>query len=176
MPNDVNHHEPLLAALIEIERFVSGPGWDQPARLFALVSTRDLLAAEPSLAGQIVPTAPDALSSIEQDDFNPAGEDLMNVLAHLSWPATVDGCALATERSFLPAQFEADLPADPIKAAQVVANHPQRQDLRVVAGAVRTASGNPLTHCVARLASQPDEILVGADMVPALTRALALTL
>ena len=31
--------ERLLAALVEIERFVGRAGWDQPARLFALVPT-----------------------------------------------------------------------------------------------------------------------------------------
>ena len=40
----------LVAALLEVERHVGRLGWDQPARLFALVPTAELLAAEPSLA------------------------------------------------------------------------------------------------------------------------------
>lgn len=167
--------ETLLTALVEIESFVGRAGWDQPARLFALVSTTDLLAAEPSLAGQLKKTGPGALSSVEQEDFR-SGTDLLTALGQLAWPATVAGCALATERSFLPPAAEADIPARPDLAAEFVAAHPDRQDLRVVAGALRGADGGVLTHCVARLTSDPTDLLMGTDLVPALTRALACTL
>ena len=40
----------LIAGLMDIERHVGGLGWDQPARLFALVPTAELIAAEPHLA------------------------------------------------------------------------------------------------------------------------------
>ena len=40
----------LVASLMEIERHVAGLGWDQPARLFALVPTVELIEAEPQLA------------------------------------------------------------------------------------------------------------------------------
>ena len=83
---------------------------------------------------------------------------------------------MSTERSFLPAGAEQDIPANPELAAEFVAQHPQRQDLRVVAGAVRATDGAILTHCVARVATNPDDLLVGADMVPALTQAVAWTL
>lgn len=167
--------ESLLAGLIEIERFVGRSGWDQPARLFALVPTTELLAAEPSLADQIMVTREDALSSIEQDDFRP-GTDLLTALGQIVWPASVAGCALATERSFLPADVETMIPDDPQLAAQYVANSPQRCDVRVVAGALRGPDAAIITHCVARLASNPEDLLVGADMVPALTQAVAWTL
>ena len=88
----------LVAALAEIERHVAHAGWDTPARLFALVPTAELLAAERSLAGQLAaPTAPDALSSIEQDGFH-AGDDVVDALARISWPPTVFGAALVLER------------------------------------------------------------------------------
>lgn len=167
--------ETLLAALVEVERFVGRAGWDQPARLFALAPTAELIAAEPSLADQLTPTAPDALSSIEQDDFRP-GTDLLTALSQIFWPPAVAGCALATERSFLPAELEVEMPDDPQEAAAYVANHPQRRDLRVVAGALRVGEGATITHCVARLASNPEDLLVGAEMVPALTQAVAWTL
>ncbi|WIY83786.1 PPA1309 family protein [Propionimicrobium sp. PCR01-08-3] len=167
--------EVLLAGLVEVERYVGRAGWDQPARLFALVPTAELLAADPSLAGQLKVTGPDALSSIEQDDFRP-GTDLMTALAQIYWPPAVAGCALSTERGFLPAGLEDEIPADPARAAEFVANHAQRQDLRVVAGALRLSDGTIVTHCVARVASNPDDLLVGADMAPALTRAVAWTL
>ncbi len=166
--------EALLASLVEIERFVGRSGWDQTARLFALAPTAELVAAEPSLAESLTITSPDALSSVEQDDFRP-GTDLLTALSQITWPPTVVGCALATERSFLPADLETDLPDDPQLAAEYVAHHPQRCDVRVVAGALRSAEG-PLTHCVVRLASNPEDLLVGQDMVPALTQAVAWTL
>lgn len=176
MLNQTGHSsEVLLAALVEIERVVGSAGWDQPARLFALVPTVELLAAEPSLADQLTVTSPDALSSIEQDDFRP-GTDLLSALGQIIWPASVAGCALATERSFLPAECEATIPHDPQSAAEFVASHPKRCDLRVVAGALRGPGGTTVTHCAARLASNPEDLLVGADMVPALTQAVAWTL
>ncbi len=167
--------EALLAGIIEVERYVGRAGWDQPARLFALVPTEQLLEVEPSLVDQLSATGPDALSSVEQDDFHP-GTDLMSALSQIYWPPTVAGCALSTERSFLTADLEAEIPDDPELAAEFVANHPKRQDLRVVAGAVRATDGTVLTHCVARVASNPDDLLVGADMVPALVQAVAWTL
>ena len=36
----------LTAALIEVERHVGRAGWDQPARLFALVPTAEFILAE----------------------------------------------------------------------------------------------------------------------------------
>ena len=52
LSDDQNLTEALLAALVEVERFVGRAGWDQPARLFGLAPTAELLAAEPSLADQ----------------------------------------------------------------------------------------------------------------------------
>ncbi len=160
----------LVAALMEVERFVGADGWDQPARLFALVPTEALIAAEPSLAGQLgTELLPGHLSSVEQEGFH-EGRDLVSALAHIAWPEAVTGCVLAVERSFLPAGLDIDLPDD--GAADVVAAHPDRQDLRVVAGATRSGARNS----VARLRAHPDELLGGQAMVPALVAALAATL
>ena len=63
----------LIAALMEIERHVGGVGWDQPARLFALVPTADLVAAEPQLAEHLtggLEPQPGHLSAIEQDGLD----------------------------------------------------------------------------------------------------------
>lgn len=162
--------EALQAALVEIERHVAASGWDQPARLFALVRTQALVDSEPSLADQLIVTAPDALSSVEQDDFH-AGQDLMETLARIVWPATVDGCALSCERTFLPAAFEADVPADTDQAAQFVSEHPLRQDIRLVSGVLRTGE----RFSIARLVSDPAELLGGQDLVPQLSDALVTT-
>ncbi|MFZ0530313.1 MAG: PPA1309 family protein, partial [Propionicimonas sp.] len=101
----------LTASLIEVERHVGRSGWDQPARLFALVPTAELIAAEPSLAEHLRGGSPDGFASIEQDDFH-QGADLAETLGRIAWPPGVAGCALALERSFLPAQAEVDLPED----------------------------------------------------------------
>ena len=160
----------LVAALIEVERHVGRYGWDQPARLFALVRTSELIAAEPSLADQLT-GAPDGYSSIEQEDFTP-GDDLAETLAGIAWPDTVAGCVLALERAFLPTDAEGDLPADPDAAAIAVAAHPRKLDLRVVVGVSRDGS----THGLARVRGEDGDLLAGADLVPALAAALAHTL
>ncbi|WP_316667553.1 PPA1309 family protein [uncultured Propionibacterium sp.] len=162
--------EPLAAALVEIEHYVGASGWDQPARLFALAPTAQLLEAGPALADRLAVTGPGQLSPIEQDDFHP-GQDVLSGLAAIAWPSTVAGCAVCTERSFLPAGVEADIPGDPAGAADYVAAHPAREDIRVVMGALRDGT----TYGVARLASHPGELLAGDELVPALSGALVRT-
>lgn len=161
--------EALIAALVEIEHHVGVSGWDQPARLFALVRTADLVAAEPQLG--LTVTSDDALSSIEQEDFRD-GDDLVTTLEGIQWSDSVTGCALSVERAFLPAGLEDQIPDDPTDAARFVTNHPNKQDVRVVVGALRDGT----THGIARLVSHPEELLGGQDLVPALASALAQTL
>ncbi len=163
----------LTAALMEIERHVARLGWDQPARLFALVRTADLVVAEPQLADTLAADSrpADALSSIEQDTWH-AGDDVVSALEAISWPDTVEGCALAIERAFLPADAEAAIPEDPEEAAAYVARHPRRQDLRVVSGVLRDGHRQSL----ARLASAPEELLGGPQLAPGLSDLLRSTL
>lgn len=162
--------EALVAALIEVERHVGALGWDQPARLFALVRTQDLIAAEPHLAEALSAAQPDGFSSVEQDEFK-AGADLAESLAGIMWPEAVSGCALSVERAFLPPDAEADLPEDPDRAADVVAAHPRRLDLRLVVGVTRDGQ----RHAVARVRDAEGELLGGPELVPALAEALAHT-
>lgn len=172
-----DRHDALVAALIDLEHHVGEAGWDTPPRLFALVLTDTLIEAEPGLAASLelrstaAGGAPGALTAVEQDDFA-AAEDLVADLAGLEWPETVCGCAVATVRTFLPATVDVDLPSDPAQAAALVAAHPQREEIRVISGADRSGG----RHGVARLRSQPDELLGGPDLVPGLTTALAHTL
>ena len=174
-PHD--HRDALVATLIELDRHLGSAGWDQPTRLFGLVLTDVLAEAEPALAADLKlrTTAdgapPAALTAIEQEDFVTSG-DLLADLATLEWPETVFGCAVSTERSFLPAAYEEQIPDDPTAAAHFLAGHPARQDLRVVVGADRLGH----RHGVARLASQPEELLGGEDLVPGLASVLARTL
>lgn len=167
----------LAAALIELERHVGEGGWDQAPRLFALVNTDSVIAAEPQLAAQLGLRGsaegghPDALTAVEQDHFQP-GEDLLEDLAAIFWPETVHGCALSLESTFLPPGAEADIPDDPELATQYVSTHEDRLELRVVIGVDRDGH----THGVARMRSEPDELLGSPDLVPGLTEALIRTL
>lgn len=175
--SSADHHDALVAALVELERHVGQAGWDQPARLFALVLTDVLARSEPTLAAELglrttaAGGPPAALTAVEQEEFAP-GTDLGEAVAGLEWPETVFGCALSLERAFLPAELEAQLPEDLDEAAEVVARHPERQDIRVVVGVDRSGAH----HGVARLVSRPEDLLGGPDLVPDLTTALADTL
>lgn len=168
-----DQQQALVAALIDLEHHIGESGWDQPPRLFALVRTDVLLESEPQLAAGLglQVTAEAALTAIEQETFT-GGADIVADLAEIEWPAAVFGCALSLERTFLPAAYEADLPADPERAAEVVATHPQRQEIRVVVGVDRAGH----RHGVARIVSQPDQLLAAEDLVPGLASALAHTL
>ncbi|OLT28573.1 hypothetical protein BJF82_03090 [Kytococcus sp. CUA-901] len=78
----------------ETEQHVAADGWDQRERVFALVPTADLVAAEPSLADALAGAG--RYSSIEQE--LPEGVELEEYLGRLAWPRSVTGCALAVER------------------------------------------------------------------------------
>jgi hypothetical protein len=150
-------------------------GWDRPARLFALVHTEELLANEPGLAG-VLEVDPDAdltgsLTPIEQDEL-PPDLPLEQLLGEMMWPEAVHGTAVVVERLVLPPTVE--LPEDQ-EAAQVLAEtHPERQEVRMVAGATRTGS----TYCALRLRAHDDDFAVieGPDLVPALLELLLSTL
>lgn len=161
----------LIAALADVERHVGNLGWDQPARLFALVGTSQLLELEPQLAERIPQGSEDALTAIEQEDFA-AGMEVFERLAGIYWPETVEGATLAMERTFLPAEYESDLPEDPDAAAEFVTGHEARVDVRVVVGVLRDGS----RHGLARLRSNPEELMGADDLVPDLAEALLATL
>lgn len=168
----------LVAALAEIERHVGAGGWDQPARLFALVRTADLVRAEPALADELAGSAPDALTAIEQDDVltdpgvTPTADDIVAELEGMEWSPAVAGVALALQRGFLPAGVHVELPDDPARAAAMVDAHPARQDMRVVVGVLRDGA----THGLARLRERPDELLGGPQLAPGLAEVLKGTL
>lgn len=168
----------LVAALAEIERHVGAEGWDQPARVFALVRTDELMRAEPALADQLADAAPDSLSAIEHDDVftgdaaAPAVAQVVAALEDVEWSPGVAGVALVLQRGFLPAGVEVNLPEDADAAAAVVDAHPARQDMRVVVGVLRDGTA----HGLARLRERPDELRGGAQLAPALTEVLLRTL
>jgi hypothetical protein len=166
----------LRTAVREIEAHASEAGWDQPARLYALVPTSDLLAREPALAaamGLDEVAAAGSLTPVEQDDV-PADQPLEAVLGRIMWPAEVFGCAAVVERLVLPPTADGELPEDPEAAEQYAADHPDRQEVRIVAGATRDGA----TYCALRMRSHDDafSVLESPDLVPALLELLRSTL
>ena len=166
----------LRSAVREIEAHASEAGWDQPARLYALVPTSDLLAREPALAaamGLDDVIAAGSLTPVEQDDV-PVDKPLESVLAQIMWPAEVFGCAAVVERLVLPPTADGDLPEEPDAAERFASEHPDRQEVRIVAGATREGS----TYCALRMRSHDDafSVLESPDLVPALLELLRSTL
>jgi hypothetical protein len=166
----------LKLAVREIEAYAAEAGWDQPARLFALVPTADLLQREPGLAealGVDEETAAESLTPVEQEPV-PADQDVEDVLARIMWPAEVFGCAAVVERLVLPPSVDGELPEDPEAAQEFAAEHPDRQEVRIVAAATRDGT----TYCALRLRSHDDDfsVLESRDLVPALLELLSDTL
>ncbi|CAN5404484.1 PPA1309 family protein [soil metagenome] len=158
----------LRAAVREIELHSAEAGWDQPARLYALVPTADLVQREPALAAAMGLGESDGagtLTPVEQDDV-PQDKSLESVLEQIMWPAEVFGCAAVVERLVLPPGADDQLPDDARSAEEYAAQHPDRQEVRIVAGATRDGS----TYCALRLKSHDDplSVLEAPDLVPAL--------
>jgi hypothetical protein len=167
-PAATPEHSVLQAAVREIEAHVAEAGWDQPARLYALVPTSDLVAHEPALAvamGLDEVDAAGSLTPVEQDDV-PADTPLETVLEQIMWPPEVVGCAAVVERLVLPPSADEQLPGDPDAAERFAAEHPDRQDVRIVAAATRDGT----TYCALRMRTHDDPLSVveAPDLVPAL--------
>lgn len=165
----------LRAVALELDRHAAQSGWDQPARLFALVHTRDLLDQEPGLADMLgVDPSADltaSLTPVEQETL-PPDEPLEEILLQLSWPAEVHGTAVVVERLVLPPTVA--LPEDDAEAQRVAESHPERQEVRMTAAATRDGA----TYCTLRLRDHDDahSVLEGPDLVPALLELLQATL
>lgn len=169
----------LADSVLEIERHVARGGWDGPIRVFALVGTQAALAAEPGLAAQLAPEVVAAarddahhLTSVEQEGL-PQAESLEELLGVLTWPETVDGAAVVVERVVLPPAAEDAMPPDPDEALTYLMAHPDRQDVRIAVGVLRSGAA----WSVLRTRSHDDDAAVagGPDLVPGLTEALRAT-
>ncbi|MEU4093861.1 PPA1309 family protein [Streptomyces sp. NPDC026673] len=167
---------PLTRAVLEIDDYASGLGWDQPARLFALVDTAALRSQEPRLADELGlgEEATGGLTPIEQDEL-PAGTALDELLATIAWPDVVSGCALTVERLMLPPSAEESIPEglDDAALARWVAGHPERQEVRMTVGVLRDGSRESAVRL--REKDSPTEVLTGSGLVPGLAEALAAT-
>ncbi len=160
----------LAAAVREIEAHVAQSGWDQPPRLFALVATEEILERQPDLADQV--GEPDGLTPVEQE--LEAEQPLEDLLSQIAWPEQVSGCAAVVERLVLPPDADGRVPTDSSAAEEYAREHPDRQEIRLVAGALRGGT----TYCALRLRAHDDDaaILTGEDLVPALLELLRETL
>ncbi|MGW1501559.1 PPA1309 family protein [Streptomyces mirabilis] len=177
MSNTPMAASPLTRAVLEIDEYTSGLGWDQPARLFALVDTARLRAQEPGLAAQLgLQDEPETtgLTPIEQDEI-PADKPLDEFLGTIAWPDAVVGCALTVERLMLPPSAEASVPEglSDKKLAKWVAEHPDRQEVRMTVGVLRDGTRDSALRL--REKDAPTEVLTGAGLVPGLAEALSAT-
>ncbi|MGW2508005.1 PPA1309 family protein [Streptomyces scopuliridis] len=168
---------PLTRAVLEIDEYASGLGWDQPARLFALVDTARLRTDEPELAAQLGlddagSVAP--LTPVEQDEI-PSGTPLDEFLATIAWPGAVAGCAMTVERLMLPPSAEASVPEglDEAGLASWVSAHPERQEVRMTVAVLRDGARESALRL--REKDSPSEVLTGSGLVPGLAEALSAT-
>ncbi|MEO6143024.1 MAG: PPA1309 family protein [Dermatophilaceae bacterium] len=164
---------PLVTSALETERHVADAGWDQPPRLFALVKTASLLAREPHLQARLGQGEDDGYTAIEQEGLLNTSS-LETLLARLAWPEDVDGVALAVERLVVPPEAEQDLPANPDQAAEALAAHPDRKDVRLLVAVLRDGESTCLLR--QRDHDTDDKVASGPDIAPGLVQALAATL
>ncbi|MEG3631076.1 PPA1309 family protein [Streptomyces poriticola] len=177
MSNTPMAANPLTRAVLEIDEYVSGLGWDQPARLFALVDTARLRTEQPSLADRLGledASESSGLTPIEQDEI-PTDRPLDEFLGTIAWPDAVAGCALSVERLMLPPSAEAQVPEglDETKLAAWVAEHPERQEVRMTVAVLRDGTSDSALRL--REKDSPVEVLTGSALVPGLAEALSST-
>jgi hypothetical protein len=167
--------DPLSIAALDTERHVAAAGWDQNPRLFALVSTADLMEREPHLRAQRqgADLAEGALSAIEQENL-PRTSNLESLLGGIAWPDAVLGAAIAVERIVVPPEAERDLPVHADTAVDALASHPLRRDVRLLVAVTRDGQ----TRCLLRQRAHDsdDQVAMGEDLAPGLVHALRATL
>ena len=161
--------EPLIR---EVEDHVASAGWDQSVRLFALVPTASLLAANPELASELGINPEMPLTSVEQELEDTL--ELDELLATIAWPDDVAGAIVALERIVLPPSAESDLPdTDDAALVQAASDHPERRDVRIVSAVLR--SGQNLNALRYRTHDSADAVAVAPNLVARLNDALAST-
>lgn len=168
----------LTQVVVDLERHVSGAGWDQPPRLYALVETADLVRREPALAEQLdLVTAsvqdPGSITPVDQGDL-PEHASLDELLAGIAWPAEVLGAAIAVERLMIPPTAEPAMPQDEQEALRWLGDHPDRQEVRLVVAVLRDGSRAGALRM--RAHDEDTSVLSGPDLVPGLSDALSATL
>lgn len=149
----------LADTVRELEAHVAASGWDQSARLFAIVPTADLATDHPELVseenyGQYM--------FVEQE-APLDNENLIGSLEQITWPDQITGAALAIERLF---SMQPDDEIDPEE------NSPT-QELRIIALVMR--EGANMNAIRQRTHDDAKDVAVASDLVPALNKALLQT-
>lgn len=169
----------LREAALEIEKYVAKDGWDGPVRLFALVNTQKALRENPALRSELPPATAEkarldseSLFSVEQDAL-PAFESIGELLAQIMWPADIDGAAVSMERIVLPPAAENELPEEAPAALKKAANHPLKQEVRIVCAVLRDGTSWNAVRMKAH--DSDDMVLSGENIVSGLTQALRAT-
>lgn len=162
--------ERLQAVVRDLESYAAAAGWDQPAKLFALVETAELQRAGVEIVGS-GDADPQSLTPVEQEPV--AGAELEDLLAEISWPEVVSGAAAVVERVVLPPAAEEQLPEEPDAARKWAAEHPEREGVRLVAAVMRDGAA----YCALRLRThdEPTSVVTGPDLVPTLVQLLRAT-
>ncbi len=160
---------------VDIERHAAAAGWDQELRLFALVETVDLLRREPQLTDELglVDAEPGGLTPVDQGDL-PKHSSVEELLGAMTWPPEVLGTALTLERLMVPPDVEKDMPRDEQEALHWLAEHPQRQEVRLVVAVLRDGSRSAALRM--RDHDEDTSVLTGENLVPGLADALSATL
>lgn len=165
----------LANVVVDIEKAAARAGWDHAPSLYALVPTVELLD-QPDLPADIAEAlrqgwdgSQQHLSAVIQEDL--PEDDLEELLGHLGWPAQVAGAAITVERVTVPPEVEDAAPEDPEEAVVFISNHPQREEVRLAVGVLR--SGESWTAVRARSFDADDKVGQGSALVPHLVEALA---
>lgn len=155
----------LSRVVLGIEQDLAVQGWDRPAALYALVATADLIAREPQLEFALA-DRDGVLTALEQDAL--PDQALEDFLPTIQWPAEVLGAALAVERWIVPDHIE-----DEVSLSAWAADHPGKQDVRIVVGVLRDGT----KFCALRMRSHDSDeaVLSGPDLVPDLIDYLGAT-
>lgn len=143
----------LRAAVVEVESHVAREGWDQPMRLFAIVPTRLVRAANPEL----VLNDDREYASVEQDS---GGADVVALLETIEWDDDVVGAIVVMERVVV------DGDAATLDDPEVGPQH----ELRLACGVLR--DGTSLVALRLREHDADDDVAVGSDLAPELGQLL----
>lgn len=181
----------LQRCVQEVADHVAPDGWGQPPRMFALVPTAAIAAAEPHLLDQL--EAGSELTPIEQHplpgDLHGGSAAIEEYLGTTSWSSGVAGCLLVQEILVLPPTAEDELDTavstalsgdnaadDVIRAA--AGTHPDRRAARLFAAVLRDGR----SECALALAPEDDddpfadpELRTGDNLAPDLVHALHAT-
>lgn len=162
----------LEALVREVEDHVASGGWDQPTRLFALVPTETLIAANPELVADLGLSGDLPLTSVEQELEDAL--ELEELLGTIAWPEDVQGAIVVLERIVLPPSAESELPDNSdTEFIQAASDHPDRRDVRIVSAVLRT--GQNLNALRYRTHDTADQVAVAPNLVERLNESLAAT-